>query len=483
MKIVRRTKPARAAWKYHTHMEIRNQNILDDDRIGRLLFRLGLPAFIGMFVMTLYNVVDTIFIGHYVGPLGIAALAIVFPVQMLAMGIGQMMGMGGASLISRLIGADDIPGAERTLGNSVFSTFVLSGTIMIIGLLWIDTCLSQLGASDTILPFAREYMKIILIGLFFQSFAMLLSTLIRAEGNARIPMTGMIIGAVLNTLLDAVFIILLGMGIKGAALATVIGESISVLYFATYYFSGKNYLRFKIKNLIISWPILSAILSIGIAAFAMSAATSLSAVFVNRICVIYGGDMAVSAFGIINRIIMFALLPGLVIGMGLQPIVGFNYGARRYDRILRAIFISVATATFFCAIAFGFMCFFPEPFIGIFTSDADLLALTAHGIKRLFSAVYLVGFVIIGATVFQALGKAVQSFITSIARPILFFIPLIFTLPHFFQLDGVWWAFSLSDVLTFLLTLMLLVPQIRQLRKERAYQYSLDNRIDGSGEF
>jgi len=448
-------------------MENHKKNILNDDHVGRLLLKLSLPAFIGMFVMTLYNVVDTIFIGHFVGPLGIAALAIVFPIQMLAVGIGHMTGVGGASLISRLIGGGEIQGAQRSLGNAVSSTFILSGAIMVVGLIWLDPCLGLLGASDAILPYAREYMRIILVGLFFQTFAMLLSTLIRAEGNARIPMIGMIIGAVLNTALDAVFIIVLDMGIRGAALATVIGEAVSVAFFVRYYFSGKNYLRFKTRNLMFHWPTLRQIFAIGIAAFGMAVGTSLSAIFVNRICLFYSGDLAVSAFGIFTRIVMFALMPGMVIGMGLQPIIGFNYGAKRFDRILKAISISICVSTLFCMVSFVLMCFFPEPFIKIFTSDADLVALTSYGMRRLFSAVYLVGFVIVGATVFQALGKAVQSFVTSISRATLFLIPLVFILPRFLKLDGVWLSFPLADLLTFLMTLTFLIPQLRQLRKEK----------------
>ncbi len=458
-------------------MKPKSRNVLDDDRIPRLLLRLSFPAFVGMFVMTLYNVVDTIFIGHYVGPLGIAALAIVFPVQMLAIGIGHLTGMGGASLISRLIGSKDNRGAERGLGNAISSTFVLSGIVMIVGLSWMDGCLSQLGASEAILPYARQYMQIILVGVFFQTFAMLLNTLIRAEGNARIPMIGMIVGALLNTALDAVFIIVLKMGIQGAAFATVIGEAISVMFFVLYYFSGKNYLHFKLRDFVFHWPTLYQIFSIGIAAFGMSVANSLSAIFVNRICLAYGGDMAVSAFGIIIRIAMFALMPGIVIGMGLQPVVGFNYGARRFDRIVKAIYISITSATFFCFIAFVLFCFFPEPFISIFTSDSKLVDLTSYGIRRLFSGVSFVGFVFVGSTVFQALGKAVQSFVTSTARATLFLIPLVFILPHFLQLDGVWWAFAFADFLTFLLTLMLMVPQLNHLRRERNYQRRYENRV------
>ncbi len=448
---------------------MQHNNILDDHRIGRLLFRLSLPAFVGMFVMTLYNVVDTIFIGHYVGPIGIAALSIVFPVQMIAMGIGQMTGIGGASLISRLIGGKNKRGAEQALGNALTSTFVLSGIVMIVGLIWLDGILARLGASETILPHARVYMKIILIGLFFRSFAMLMSTLIRAEGNSRIPMAGMILGATLNTLLDAVLIVFFSMGIEGAAWATVIAEMASVAYLAVYYASGKNYLKITITSLAVEWPALRAIFSIGIAAFAMGIASSLSAVFVNRLCVAYGGDMAVSAFGIFQRIIMFALMPALVVGQGLQPIVGFNYGAKQYARVLKAITIAMTAATVCCTLAYVVLHFYPGPLISVFTADSTLLSLSEHGIRRMCGGVFLIGVIVTGATIFQALGKAVPSFVTSTARTVLFLIPLVYTLPNYMGIDGIWWAFPIADGLTFALTLTLILPQLKRISKEQKF--------------
>ncbi len=444
-------------------MKDSSSNRLDSDNIGRLLFQLALPSFIGLFVMTLYNVVDAIFIGHWVGPLGIAALAIVFPVQMLAMGIGQMTGMGGASLLSRQMGAKDIDNAQKTLGNAIALTVILSGLMMVAGLVWLDPCLTQLGTSETILPYARDYMQIILIGLFFQTFAMLLSNLIRAEGNARVPMVGMIIGACLNTGLDAMFVIGFGMGVKGAALATVIGESFSTLFFASYYFSGKSCISMKWTSLLLNKKIVSGILSIGISAFAMSVATSISAIFINRLCLTYGGDLAVSVFGIINRIIMFVLMPGIVIGMGLQPIVGYNYGARRYDRVIRAIKLAMVWATFFSILAFIVMIAWPETLIAIFTNDRELIEFAGHAAKKLFGAIFFVGFIIVGSTVFQALGLAGRSFVMSMGRPVLFLIPLVVILPRFIQLEGIWLAFPLADVLTFLLSVFLLAPQIRGL--------------------
>jgi len=444
----------------------RNQNVLDDDRIGRLLLKLSLPTFLGFFVMTLYNVVDTIFIGHYVGPLGIAGLSIVFPLQMLSIGIGEMTGMGGASLISRSIGAGDVPKAERTLGNALTANIVLSVALMVACLAMPDFWLRLMGSSETILPYARDYMTIIVIGMLFMTFSMAMNNLIRAEGNARTPMIGMIIGAVVNIILDAIFIIPLGMGIQGAALATVIAQLISVFYFMWYYFSGKSFLKIYLRNMAIQWDLLKEILAIGVASFSRMVATSISAIFVNRMLVLYGGDLAISAFGIIHRIMMFAIMPGIVIGGGLQPILGFNYGAKRYDRAIRAIIIAMGAAFACGLVVFGIVYFDPEPFVRIFTNDAELIALSSYAAKRIFLALYMIGLMMVGSLVFQSIGKVVQSFITSIARPILFLIPLVFILPEFLGLDGVWLAFPISDGFTLLLTLLLLIPQIRELRRK-----------------
>ncbi len=447
-------------------MNNQNKSVLDDERIGRLLLKLSLPTFFGMFIMTLYNVVDTIFIGHYVGPLGIAGLSIVFPLQMLAIGIGEMMGMGGASLISRSLGTGDKPQAERVLGNALTANIVLSAIIMILGLANPDFWLRLMGASETILPYARDFMTIIIIGVVFSTSAMALNSLIRAEGNARVPMTGMIIGAVINVILCAVFIIPLDMGVRGSALATVIAQLISVLYFMSYYVSGKSFLKLHYRNLIVKWNILKAILTIGVASFARLMAGSLSAIFVNRLLITYGGDLAISTFGIINRIMMFAIMPGIAIGGGLQPILGFNYGAKRYNMALKSIKLAIVAATACCLLVFLVIYFAPEPFIRIFTADSELIAMGSYAAKRVFLSLYLIGFMMVGSLSFQSVGKATQAFVTAISRPILFLIPLIFILPRFWQLEGVWLAFPITDGLTCLLTLVLLIPQARELRKK-----------------
>ena len=419
----------------------------------------------GMFVMALYNVVDTIFIGHYVGPLGIAALSIVFPIQMLTMGIGMMMGMGGASLISRLIGAGNTARAEYALGNSLTFTIIISVALTIAGLSNPDLWLRLMGASETILPYARDYMTIILAGVIFRTLAMSQNFLIRATGNARVPMIGMILGAGLNIVLDAIFIIPLGMGVKGAALATVIAQVITSLYFLRYYLSGKSFLRIRLQNMVIEWDILKSILAIGISSFARLAAQSLAVIFVNRTLLAFGGDLAISSYGLIQRIMIFALMPSIVIGQGMQPILGFNYGAKRYDRALKVIKLAIITATIYSIIAFCALYFAPELFIRVFTTDSELVVLTADAARQIFFAVYLIGFIIIGSIVFQAIGKAPQAFVTAVARPALFLLPLVFILPNYWQLDGVWLAFPITDALTSVLVLALLIPEIKMFRR------------------
>jgi putative MATE family efflux protein len=436
------------------------RNVLDDDRVGLLLVKLAIPAFMGMFVMTLYNVVDSIFIGRFVGPLGIAGLSIVFPLQMFSMGVGAMFGMGGASLVSRMIGANRIDRAEHALGNAISPIIILSLIIMIMGLVNPDFWLRLMGASETILPYARDYMTIILYGMFFMTSAMSMNNLIRSEGNAVIPMLGMVIGAVSNIIMDTIFIIPMKMGIQGAALATVIAQIISVSFFLRYYLTGRSFLKIRPRNLLLNFGILKEIMAIGIASFARTLATSFSAIMVNRLLVTYGGDLGVSAYGIVNRLMMFAMMPAMVFGQGLQPVLGFNYGARRFDRALRAIKLAIIVSTVTSSVMFLILYFLPQPFIGIFTVDSALIDMGSYAAKRIFLALYLLGSLMVGSLVFQSIGAAKKAFITSLARPFLFLLPAVFILAQYMGLDGIFYAFPIADGCTFILTIFLLVPTI-----------------------
>jgi putative MATE family efflux protein len=438
---------------------------LDSDRIGWLLLKLSIPAFFGMFVQTLYNVVNTIFVGHYVGPLGIAGLSVVFPLQMFAMGLGMMVGMGGASLISRQLGNRDVAGAERTVGNGVTLGIVLYVLVCIIVLPFMDFWLKLIGASEAVLPYAKDYLFIIITGSIFSIYAVMLLTFARAEGNARVGMIAMIIGAALSIILSAVFIIPLNMGVTGAGLATIIAQIVSTAYLLSYYLTGSSYLKMRISNFVPDFKILKAMFSIGIAAFSQTVASSLSAVLVINTVVSYGGDYALSAFGIIQRIMMFAIMPAMVMGQGAQPILGFNYGARRFHYAMKAMRLALFAATILSTGVFLLVYFIPETLIKIFSTDPVLITTGAYASKLMFLSMPLMGLIMVSTQIFQALGKVTQAFITAIMRPLVFMIPLIFILPRFWQIEGVWLAFPFSDALASVLMVILLIPIFRQFNK------------------
>jgi len=441
------------------------QRMLANESIGKLLLKLSLPAGIGMFVMALYNVVDTIFIGQVVGPLGIAGLTIIFPFQMVVMGLGMIVGIGGASVISRALGATDIDKAKRTLGNSIFLVIILGALIPIIGLANISFWLRLFGASEAIFPYSKDYLEIILLSTVFQIFAMGISQLVRAEGNARVPMISMLIGSVLNIVLDAIFILALNMGIRGAAIATVLSQIITSAYILHYYFFQNSSLTIHLKNFILDRSLVREIIAIGFGAFIRTAGTSLVTIITNRILISYGGDLAVASFGMAMRIMMFIFMPIISIGQGLQPIIGFAYGAKQFDRLLQAIKLAIVVATMLSIISFLIIYFLPTPIFYIFTNDVSLVSISSHAAKIIFLVAYLIGFQIVVSVVFQALGKAVPTFLTATSRQILFLLPLIFILPHFWQIEGIWLSFPIADGLSFILTLVLLIPQIRILKK------------------
>lgn len=453
-------------------MNDQRQNILATEGIGKLLLRLSLPAMIGMFVMALYNVVDTIFIGQVVGPLGIAGLTIVFPVQMIVMGLGMIVGIGGGSVISRALGAGDMKRAERTLGNAILGVIILGVLIPTVGLTNLVFWLRLFGASDTILPFAIPYLDVILLGTFFQVFAMGVGQLVRAEGNARVPMVSMIVGAGLNIGLDAVFILVLDMGIRGAAIATVLAQIVSTLYILHYYFFQNSTLKINLKSLLPETSVLREITSVGMGSFFRTTGGSLTTVIINRTLTAYGGDMAIASFGIVIRLMMFLFMPLMALGQGVQPILGFSYGARKYDRLLQAIKLASIMATVMSIFSFMIVYLLPSTIFHIFTTDESLVAAGSHASRIIFLVAYLLGIQVIGSVVFQALGKVVPTFLTATSRQVLFLLPLVFILPRYLGIDGVWYSFAIADVLSTIMTVALMVPQIRDLRKEASRQLS-----------
>ena len=441
---------------------------LADKNISRLLFQLTLPATIGMLVMALYNIVDTIFIGHGVGPNGIAGLSIVFPIQLIVMGFGQMFGMGGASIISRAFGAKDYEKANRTFGNQILSVIIFTILVMLPGLLFPKEILTLFGATEAILPYSLSYYRIIVFGAGLFMFAMMSNNVLRAEGHAKIAMSNMIISALLNIILDPIFIFGFKMGIQGAALATVLAQGIVVFYLIYHFTKGESYFRIKLKYLKPHFKIQKEMFAIGLAAFARQVAGSFIVVIINnKLGYFDPTGIYIAVYGIINRLFSLFFMPMFGIGQGLQPILGYNYGAHRLDLAKKAVKLAFTWATTIATIAFIVIQVFPEFLMSWFTSDSHVTEVGAYAIRRMTLLFPILGFQIIGSTIFQALGHATEALILSLSRQVLFFVPLFYILSHYYGFFGVLITFPLADILAFGITLVLL---IREFKKWKALE-------------
>lgn len=432
--------------------------VLGDQNIGRLLARLSIPAIVGMLVMALYNVVDAIFIGRSVGTLGIAGIAVAFPIQMIVGAIGQMIGIGGASLLSRSLGAKDMDTANSTLGNVIASVLLLSVPITILGLLGIDELLVLFGATPTIMPYAKDYLYYILLGVTFHSMAMALNNLVRAEGRAKIAMTTMILSAVVNIILDAVFIFGLDMGIRGAAVATLLAFFSAFVFLFAYYLLNKSALCLRFREIRFRWRIQKEIISIGVSAFIRQAAMSLLVIILNNTLARFGGDIAIAVYGVVMRLIMLVFTPILGLAQGLQPIVGYNFGAGNYRKAKESVFLAAGVATGISIAGTVVMFLFPGFLLGVFSRDRVLLEQGRTALRIIILAFPLLGFHVVGITLFQAIGKAVQTFVLTLSRQFIFLIPLVLILPGFFKLTGIWISFPIADLLSALITVLLIIP-------------------------
>lgn len=440
--------------------------MLANEGIGSLLFKLSFPAAIGMMVQASYNVVDAIFVGRGVGPMGIAGITIDFPIQMVVMAVAQMIGIGAASIVSRSLGAQNKERAEKALGNSFTLSLGIGLLITVLGLLFINPLLKVFGATSTILPFAKDYMSVILFGSIFTIFGMALNSIVRAEGNARIAMWTMLIGALMNIGLDPLFIFGFHMGIKGAAIATVISQFATFIWLLIYYLSGKSVMRVYIKNFKIDLSIAKETFAIGLSSFVRQVSASLMVAILNHVLAFYGGDIAITIYGLVNRLASFVLMPTFGIAQGFQPIAGFSYGAKRYDRTKRSIYLASITAILVATFGFLIMELFPYQLVRMFTTDQSLINMTAIPLRIVVLVFPLIGFMVIVSTMFQAIGKALQAFVLSMARQIIFLIPLVLILPKFFKLPGVWYSFPIADFLTMFLSALYLIPEIKKLDKK-----------------
>lgn len=444
--------------------------------VGKLIWKLSFPAMAAMFVNGLYNLVDTIYIGHGVGRLGIGALSVSFPVQMIIIGMGAMLGIGTASVISRSLGAQNYERAGQAFGNSLSAIVLLSILFVIMGVGLLDYVLIAFGATEEILPYAREYMFIILLGSPLILGTISMNHVIRSEGAAKTAMWSMVIGALANIVLDPIFIFGLGLGMRGAALATITARVFSSAWIIFFFRSGRSSVPFTPKGMKPKADVLWEIVMIGFPSLLRLASSSIIFGMVNRLAALYGGNIAVAVFGINNRVIIFSAMPAIGIAQGMQPIVGYNYGAGKHHRALETIKISQIMALALCSAVTLILLLFAEPVLKIFSNDPELIEAGPKAMRLMVAAFFLAGFNKVGGAVFQALGKAGPAFVANVARPVLFFIPLLLTLPRLWKIDGVWLSFAAADILSFLLITALLIPQVKHLRSETP-----DNTVTSNG--
>lgn len=420
--------------------------------LGRLLRQQAIPASVGIMVMSIYGIVDTIFVGLWVGSLGIAAITVVQPITFLIASIGMAIGVGGASIISRAFGEGDDERAFRTFGNQVGMTLTLGVLFVLLGYLFIDGILNTFGGRGDVTEPAREYFEIILLGVPFLAWAMMSNNVIRAEGYPRIAMLILIVPAVVNIILDPLFIVWLDMGIAGAAWATTISYMASAA-FATWFFRrGASQMTLNLKSLSPDFSILKEMFSLGSVTFARQGTISVLSIILNNSLFVYGGELGLSVFGIISRLLMFTNFPVLGITQGFIPIVGFNYGAKLMDRVNRLIHLSMTSATLISLGIFTMIMIFAPHIVTVFTNDSTLLEQTVPALRKVFLATPLLAINLIGGAYFQAIGRAKPAFILSLSKQGFLLIPLIFLMPLWLGIDGIWFSFPIADVGAALIT-------------------------------
>ena len=429
---------------------------LGTEKIGKLLKQYALPAIIAQTASSLYNMVDSIFIGQGVGPMAISGLAVTFPLMNLSTAFGTLVGAGAATMLSVLLGQKNYKAANKVLGNVVSLNIIIGLVFMAIALIFIDPILYFFGASENTLPYAKEYISIILIGNVVTHLYFGLNAAMRSSGNPKKAMGLTIFTVVFNTVLDPIFIFVLDMGIAGAAWATVIAQTIAMLVVLHHFNDKTRPFHFEKGILRLDMRVAKDSLSIGMGPFLMNAAACLVTLFINQQLRKYSGDLGIGAYGICNRFIFMFIMICMGLNQGMQPIAGYNYGARQYSRVKEVFWKTAKLAMVMTTLCFIFGMFFPEAAVGIFTHDKELVELSAKALRINVLVFPIVGFQMIATNFFQSLGMVRKSVILSLSRQILFLLPLLYALPLWFGANGVWMSFPISDALATLLTVFML---------------------------
>ena len=439
---------------------------LGTEPIRALLIKYALPGIIAMTASSLYNIVDSIFIGHGCGPLALSGLTVAKPFMDICVAFGTLVGVGASTLVAIKLGEKDYNTAGRILGNVVLLNLILGVIVMAVGLIWMDPILYAFGASEATIHYAREYMEIILIGNVLTHIYFGLNSMLRSMGHPRTSMVATIVAVFVNIVLDPIFIFGLDMGVRGAAVATLISQAIATLWQMTIFLNPKEIIHFH-KGI---WHLDAAItkrsLSIGLSPFLMNIAHCFVIIILNNQFKAFGGDMALASYGVINRFVFVFAMIVMGLNQGMQPIVGYNYGARQYERMLRAFELTAICATLVMGCVFLLGEFVPRWMVLLFTHDLDLLTQTISPMRIVVSSMLLVGFQMVAGNFFTSIGMAGKSIFLSLTRQVLFLIPLALLLPELFAdpIQGVWWSIPVSDTMSALVAAAMIYVQVRKFR-------------------
>ncbi len=452
---------------------------LGTDSLGKLLKRYAMPAIIAQVSSSLYNIMDSIFIGQGVGPLAISGLALTMPMMNLGAAFGAMVGAGSAAITSIRLGQGNKQAAEQILGNVVLLNVAMGLIFTLLGLIFIDDLLYFFGASSQTIGYARDYMRIILYGNVVTHLYLGLNCIVRVTGYPQKAMAMMLISIAINGVLDALFIFGFKWGIAGSAWATVIAQLVPLIIQIMHFSSPNSFLQFRHGIFRFRWEIIKNIIGIGMAPFAIHVCACVVVIVVNNVLQEYGGDTAIGAYGIVNRVAFIFTMIVLGLTQGMQPIIGYNYGARKYDRVSKTLYMTIGWATLTTVVGFIVCELFPYEVVRIFVSEdgtgnaTTLIEQSARGLRLILLAFPIVGFSIVVGNFFQCIGKAKRAIIISVSRQMLFIVPLLYTLPQHLGVDGVWYAIPIADALAALLAAALLAYQLRKLHKNPSKEVSI----------
>lgn len=444
-----------------------SQKRLGEMKIGKLILEFSIPAIIGMLVNTLYNIIDRIFIGHIegIGNLAMAGVGVTMPLMFVILAFGMLIGIGTATRISIKLGQHDKEGAEKHLGNAFTLIIIISIILTILGLVFANPLLKMFGASENIIGYGEQFIQVIFIGCIFNLISFSLNHSIRSDGSPKIAMASMLITAIINIILDPIFIFGLGLGVRGGALGTVVAQIISSIWILYYFTKGSSTLKIRRKNLKLDKSVVLSIFAIGISPFSMQIAQSAVQIVCNNSLQTYGGDLAVGAMTIINSLAMVFFMPIFGLNQGLQPIIGYNYGAEKHDRVKQTVKYGIIIATIIVSVGFIVIQGFSETLVVIFNNDPSLVEITSHGMKIFLIMMPVVGGQVIVTSYFQSIGKVKISMFLSLLRQVIILVPCLIIIPMFMGLDGVWAAGAVSDFLSVIITITVFLKVSKEVVK------------------